>query len=434
LTGGFAFFIWFKPADPKFADHSGDFVLTLGGYHPRFSVPDHYPRVPRVGFQWQLPEEGVTVKGECYFALTPSCVMAGCGLTASYQSGDFAAWFEARADFLVAWAPFHYEADIGVWIGARFTMRVGEITSVVSFQLGASLSIWGPEFAGIARIDLGVAAFTVRIGAENVSRTPEPIKWAEFCGRFIPHVDSKPAPLSLTISGGLIREDKEAGLILVNPSELAISIDTYIPVTNVLLNDKPVDQDQEKVETKFGIRPLAETAIASTLDVRFVRIGRDREFYQLDARPLTKGLPDALWSPNPAPAKSDPIEAKVIDNALTGVRLFVRQQRQPKQATASPALDEVTRRTTPPPLLKPDHASRVDAKQARVQLGRMLADNTAARNEVVTALQDLGFDLAPQAIDLAQLADCVEQADLLAATPAFVALGQLPPLAEETRQ
>jgi hypothetical protein len=434
LTGGFAFYIWFKPTDPKYVDHSGDFVLTLGGYHPRFNPPDHYPRVPRVGFNWQLPDQGVTVKGECYFALTPSCLMAGCRLTAIYNSGDFAAWFEAYADFLMAWAPFHYEADIGVWIGARFTMRVGEITSVIAFQLGASLSIWGPDFAGIARIDLGVAAFSVRIGAENVSRTPEPIKWNEFCGRFIPHVDSRPAPLGVTITGGLIREDKKAGLILVNPSELALSVDTYIPVTSVLLNDKPFDQGQEKVETKFGIRPLAETTIASRLEVRFVRIGTQREAYQLEARPLTKGLPEALWSPNPAPSKSDPIKAKVIDNALTGVRLFVAQQRQPKQVTAAPGLDEVSRRTPPPRLLKPDHAPRADPQTARAQLGRMLGEKAAERNAVVQALRDLGFDLVAEAIDLAQLADCVEQADLLAAAPAFVELRQLPPMAEELRQ
>jgi len=41
LTGGFAFFTWF--GDNKYA---GDFALTLGGYHPDFKVPDHYPKVP----------------------------------------------------------------------------------------------------------------------------------------------------------------------------------------------------------------------------------------------------------------------------------------------------------------------------------------------------------------------------------------------------
>jgi hypothetical protein len=449
LTGGFAFCIWFKPTDPKFADHSGDFVLTLGGYHPRFKLPDHYPRVPRVRFNWQLPDQGVTVKGECYFALTPSCIMAGCRLTAMYQSGDFAAWFEANANFLMAWAPFHYEADIGIWIGARFTTRVGEITSVISFQIGASLSIWGPEFAGIAYIDLGIASFTVHIGRENQSRTPEPIGWDEFSGRFIPRVDDKPAPLGVTITGGLIREDKKTGLILVNPSELAVIVDSYIPVTSVVLNDVPVttalrdkwvEQDRKPLETKFGIRPLAKTidsrpqvpTLDSELKVGFVHIDGTRP--ELESRPVAKGLPEALWSTEPAPSKSEPIEAKVINNALSGVRLFVKPQRPPKEAKAAPGLEEVSRRTTPVPSLKPKHASRAEAKTARAELGRMLGEHAAERSGVVQALQNLGFDLAPEAIDLAQLAECVEQADLLAAPPAFVALDQLPPMAEEMRQ
>jgi hypothetical protein len=43
LTGGFALYCWFNKK------HKGDFVLTLGGYHKSFQVPDHYPKVPRLG-------------------------------------------------------------------------------------------------------------------------------------------------------------------------------------------------------------------------------------------------------------------------------------------------------------------------------------------------------------------------------------------------
>ncbi len=398
LTGGFAFCIWFKPTNPAFADHSGDFVLTLGGYHPRFKLPDHYPRVPRIGFNWQLPDAGVTVKGECYFALTPSCLMAGCRLTAIYRSGDFAAWFEAYADFLMAWAPFHYEADIGIFIGASFTLRVGDLTSVISFQLGASLSIWGPEFAGTAYIDLGIAAFTVHIGAANVPRTPAPIKWNDFCGRFIPHIDNKPAPLSVTITGGLLREIKEKGLIIINPSELGLTVETYIPVTQIVLNDKPLNQSGEKLETNFGIRPLAETAIKSELKISFGRADTPRQPYDgLESGPITKGLPEALWSRNPAPSASgnQPIEAKVINDALSGVRLFVGQPRAPKQAKASPGLDEVSRPTAQPPTLSREPAQPTDQKSAN-ELGQILRDDAVERGKIVTALRRSGSILRPR--------------------------------------
>src|SRR5271169_3170725 len=48
LTGGFAFCVWFK------GDLAGDFVVTLGGYHPAFARLPHYPIVPRLGVNWQV--------------------------------------------------------------------------------------------------------------------------------------------------------------------------------------------------------------------------------------------------------------------------------------------------------------------------------------------------------------------------------------------
>ena len=63
LTGGFAFWIWYSGV------HSGDFVVTLGGYHPDFEKPDHYPDVPRLGFSWHV-DDNLTIQGDSYFALT----------------------------------------------------------------------------------------------------------------------------------------------------------------------------------------------------------------------------------------------------------------------------------------------------------------------------------------------------------------------------
>ena len=69
LTGGFAFVTWF--AGPN----RGQFVLTIGGFHPQFHR-DGYPHVPRLGFHWQV-SDAIAVKGENYFALTSEAVMAG---------------------------------------------------------------------------------------------------------------------------------------------------------------------------------------------------------------------------------------------------------------------------------------------------------------------------------------------------------------------
>ena len=266
LTGGFAFCIWFEPTNPAIENHAGDFVLSIGGYHPKFAVPKHYPKVPRVGFNWSLPEAGVTIKGEAYFALTPSFIMAGALLSAVFRSGDFAAWFEANADFLIGWAPLYYTAEVSVRIGAAFVLRLGDLTSTLSFELSAWLKIWGPPFAGEAYVDLGIVSFTVPIGEHDKARIPPRLGWNDFVEQFLPN-----QPLCIIITSGLAEEhtDKQdmVEYVIVNPSELVIAVDAFVPVTT--MNGTPLTringEPQGKFEQQLGIRPIGQTSLPSLL-------------------------------------------------------------------------------------------------------------------------------------------------------------------------
>ena len=53
----------------------------------------------------------IVIKGEAYFALTNTCVMAGGRLEAAFDAGGLRAWFIAYADVLIAWDPFQYDVD-----------------------------------------------------------------------------------------------------------------------------------------------------------------------------------------------------------------------------------------------------------------------------------------------------------------------------------
>ena len=77
LTGGFALVSWFN---------RGEFLLSLGGYHPKFKAPSYYPTVQRLGFNWK-PFSKLTVKGEAYFTICSSAVMLGGALSAAYKAG-----------------------------------------------------------------------------------------------------------------------------------------------------------------------------------------------------------------------------------------------------------------------------------------------------------------------------------------------------------
>src|SRR4030095_8270489 len=96
---------------------------TPGADAPACAPPPEFPVVPRLGFHWAV-SDAVVIKGESYFALTSSCVMAGGRLEIAYRKGGIYASFTAYADFLIAWDPFHYDVRIGVSVTAGFRIRV----------------------------------------------------------------------------------------------------------------------------------------------------------------------------------------------------------------------------------------------------------------------------------------------------------------------
>ncbi|HYP08228.1 MAG TPA: DUF6603 domain-containing protein, partial [Bryobacteraceae bacterium] len=179
LSGGFAFYIWFGATQHTGEDdHKGQFVVSIGGYHPAFDKPLYYPTVPRLAMSAGLGPLQIT--GQAYFALTPAMMMAGISMTATWSSGPIKAWFSAGVDFLIAWAPFHYEASAYVTIGC--SVNLGLFT--LNVHVGAALAIWGPEFGGKATVDLDVVSFTISFGAPP--STPPPINWDTFRASFLP--------------------------------------------------------------------------------------------------------------------------------------------------------------------------------------------------------------------------------------------------------
>jgi len=227
LTGGFAFFVWFGNST-----EAGDFVISLGGYHHDFPPPAHYPVVPRVGIRGQI--DRLTVVGEAYLAITPSCVMAGQRLEAVFETDVIVVAFVAYADFLIAWAPFHYDARIGIGI----SVALQELRSF-KLEVFASLHIWGPPFAGIAEVMLATLSFAVEFGDQSKAK-PDPLEWDQFQKAFLPSPDSNGNGGGLStirITEGLVREVKrekeKVAYRIVNPYELMIETDSVVPCSEV---------------------------------------------------------------------------------------------------------------------------------------------------------------------------------------------------------
>lgn len=309
LTGGFAFFAWFSGA------HSGDFVVTLGGYNRNFAVPDHYPVVPRLGVQWQVTSE-LAITSELYFALTPACIMAGGRLAAVYKSGAIRAWFVAYADFYVQWQPLYYHAEIGVRIGVEADLKL----FTVHVEISVDLMLWGPEFGGTAHVDLTVVSFSIPFGAKKV--TPGPIDAAAFRTSFLPD----PATVvGLQVARGLVRElkrDNEPPLRLVNAHALALVVQSQVPLTEFAVThaDRAFDVVDAGDAARLGIAPMRADSLSAAMTLTLTRNGNPYHDFELfGVTGICDGVPSALWAGSASGEKTK--ERRAVLPAVTGVTL-----------------------------------------------------------------------------------------------------------------
>ncbi|HKQ76134.1 MAG TPA: DUF6603 domain-containing protein [Blastocatellia bacterium] len=331
LTGGFAFYSWFEGSE-----HNGDFVMTLGGYHPDFKVPAHYPTVPRLGFNWQVSPE-LSIKGDAYFALTALALMAGGHLEANWQSGSVHAWFKLGADFLIAWKPYHYQISAYVDIGAEVTFEFFG-TQHISVDVGADLRIWGPEFSGEATIHLWIISFTVSFGA-GASQTPQPIKWDEFKSSFLPaNKDDKNKydVCSITVSSGVIGKDSQdaAHLGVINPKQLSLATNSVIPSTTARCGPKAGDLEIKlsRKPGEFGIGPMG-IAVGPLPSTQRITITRDGAFVggEFEYRPIFKKVPAGLWGDSLTPKVDG---TQFVDNALSGFEIRPKTKSNPGETAA----------------------------------------------------------------------------------------------------
>src|SRR5215213_3227374 len=342
LTGGFAFATWFGN-NP----HAGDFVITLGGYHPDFQKPEHYPTVPRVGINWQITPQ-LSVTGGLYFALTPRALMAGGAMRAVFQTSldltiatvDVKAWFILGADFIVYWKPFHYSAHLYIDIGIDVVIHfLG--THDIGFDAGADLQVWGPPFGGHAHISIKIIGikigFDVDFGA--AAPAPQPLDWdnddpaKSFRKSFLPKKDGE--IVSLAITDGLVRKiDRSVSdaravgnarqelWYVVNPKDFCVRTSSVIPIKDCATS-LPWDKNKQNSSApnkNFGIASMNRDSdqvqtfhqITVTPDVQS----------QFVVRPVLSHVPGGLW----AESNSSDINAELlIENAMVGVEIVPGQ-------------------------------------------------------------------------------------------------------------
>ena len=286
LSGGFAFYAWMN------GDRRGDFVLSVGGYHPAYVKPDHYPVVPRVELSYQVTPE-VYLKGYAYFALTPAVMMCGGGLHAQLAAGSLHAWADFSADFWVAWEPFHYDVLVHVGVGASW--------KCFSTSASADLHLWGPDFSGTAHVDWFVFSFDFAFGPQSAV-VPRPIAVAKFMQSFLgvdTTQESQDKTLGIVATGGIVA--LLGGTVpVVEPAGLVLASSSRVPALAARVGTAAVAVGAPQL----GVAP-ADMAVldVSEHSIRITRSELDANGNRVDAEvsshfaAITQdtGVPAALW-------------------------------------------------------------------------------------------------------------------------------------------
>ena len=348
LTGGFALVIWF----------SGDFVVTLGGYHPAYNVPKNYPSVPRLGFMWPVSVSAgsLSISGGAYFALTPTAFMAGGYLNVAFTLGPIRAWLNAGADFLIQWKPFYYDISIGISIGVAFHTTILGVSITLSVSLGASLHLWGPSTSGYAEIDWYVVSFSIPIGSQsNNSNTNFLGTWSDFATNFLPPTQNSsvsaadktmleaksgvlaapptppPPGAVLTLAGtagvmsgdpGLCPDGNTPNAWMLTSSGWQVQVSTAIPATTINTNSTPI-----ATGPAMGVRPMSASNVTTELDVTLNAWGTNGwtvltlASTSVTAAAVVSDSPNALWAKTALNLDIPPSGATTLPSTLTALTL-----------------------------------------------------------------------------------------------------------------
>ena len=113
---------------------------------------------------WRISDY-LVIKGGSYFALTSEAIMAGTSIEASLDLGFVWASLSFGADGIIYFDPFWFEVSAYCRISAGINLDLGLFTISFSITLGATIKVWGPDFAGHAEFEIGPCTVPVEFGS-----------------------------------------------------------------------------------------------------------------------------------------------------------------------------------------------------------------------------------------------------------------------------
>ncbi|MFC7081262.1 DUF6603 domain-containing protein [Halorussus caseinilyticus] len=149
MTGGMAM-------RSRWGDDSA-FLLSVGGFNPRFDPPDAFPDVKRLAIDL-VEGDNPTLRASAYFAITSNTVQAGAAIDLHASAGGFGVDGHLGFDALVQFDPFKFYLDIAAHL--IFSTPIGDL----GVSLDGTLSGPSPwRIWGKVTLDLGLLSPSVSV-------------------------------------------------------------------------------------------------------------------------------------------------------------------------------------------------------------------------------------------------------------------------------
>ncbi len=282
INGGAAAYLWIKQNQNNIS--AGDFVFTVGGYHPRFIKPKHYPSPAPLGINWQIDNK-TFIKGSAYFAMNPASISAGGRLELKFDDWWGSAWFIAYADFISNWQPFYISTKLGVNVGAEL-----KVFPHIKVSTTAKFELWGPDFGGKITFKVWVIYVEIPIGKPKLP-TPPALNWTTFRRDLLPD-----QIINIIPDDGI--ESNQGESWMVRPDEFGFSLNTGIPIGKLKFNGKQIGEAKN-----IDIRPMQKAKVSSEFEVTIKKIdpdiqsARSRKVKAVVFNPkiVHSNVPSAIW-------------------------------------------------------------------------------------------------------------------------------------------
>jgi hypothetical protein len=304
ITGGFAYVMWFTGA------HAGEFVLTMGGYHPSFRR-EGYPEVPRLGFVWNVAG-ALVIKGESYFALTSEAIMAGTRFEARLDAGLLWAYVRLGADGIVYFDPFWFQVSAFAEMGAGITITInlgflGKIRIKISIQLSGHVVLEGPAFRGRATIDLDVASAQVSFGDWSGAKPPD-LLWPAFRQKYLVQSDDAAAAAEIiSVTPGLGQQAGSPGGNRKPPTGAMNDPFRMVPEFTFEVRSRAAASDLTaginiaSTIVNLAVAPMGRPGITSRITATLRDAPGNDRLGALAATAVRNSFPKGIWGARPDP-------------------------------------------------------------------------------------------------------------------------------------